>query len=126
MKVKPKEIFVNLPVVLMFDNSEKIPEFASNVNTILHGKVRLKYEDLGVLGGQYVGLFYLQRNDEYHTLREEFINMINLEEIGTTVTDVEEELEQVDSEELDDVTRPVDPEAKPCIDCGGFHSGACQ
>jgi hypothetical protein len=64
MKVKPKEVLVNLPVVLLFNNEDDIPELASNFNTFLHGKVKLKYESLGALNGQFVGLFYLQRNDE--------------------------------------------------------------
>jgi hypothetical protein len=91
MKFKPKEISVNLPVVLLFDDVEKIAEFASNINTILHGKIRLKYEELGVLGGQHVGLFYLNRNNESQTLHDEFMTMINLEEINTTIAEVEEE-----------------------------------
>lgn len=94
MKVKPKEVFVTLPHVVMFDDAEKIPEFAANINTILHGKVRLKYEELGSLSGQYVGIFYLQRNDEYHSLREELVNMINLSEIGETVSDQEPDIEE--------------------------------
>ena len=89
MKVKPKEIFVTLPHVVMFDTTDKIPEFASNINTILHGKVRLKYEELGMLGGQYVGIFYLQRNDEYQTIRDEVMNMILLSEMGSTVSEQE-------------------------------------
>ena len=82
MKINPKEVFVLLPQIIMFDQSEKIPEFASNINTILHGKVRLKYEELGMLGGQYVGIFYLQRNDEFQSLRDEMMNMILLSEMG--------------------------------------------
>lgn len=82
MKIKPKEVLINMPVVLMFDDENKINEFAANVNTILHGKVKVKCEDLGVLGEQHVGLFYLQRNGEYHGLRETFVNMIEGEEVN--------------------------------------------
>lgn len=81
MKVKPKEILVNLPVVLMFDNADKIPEFASNINTIINGKVKIKYEELGVLAEQVVGLFYLQRNGEFQELRDSFMQLIENEEI---------------------------------------------
>lgn len=76
MKVKPKEVLLNLPIVLLFDEDYKIPEFAANINQLMHGKVKVKYEELGVLGEQSVGLFYLQRNDEFAQLRQGFIEMI--------------------------------------------------
>lgn len=84
MKIKPKEVFLNLPIVLTFESEQELPAFASAVNTVLHGKVRLKYDDLGKLGEKIIGLFYLQRNDEYHSLREEFRQMIELEEMNNS------------------------------------------
>lgn len=81
MKVKPKEVLLNLPIVLMFTHGYQIPEFASNINQLMHGKVKVKYEEVGVLGEQYVGLFYLQRNDEFSQLRQEFVTLIEQEEI---------------------------------------------
>jgi hypothetical protein len=81
MKVKPKEILVNLPVVLMFDDNQQIPAFASNINTIINGHVKIKYEELGCLGGQYVGIFYLDRYGEFKQLREEFKTAIEQEEL---------------------------------------------
>lgn len=80
MKVKPKEVMVNLPVALLFDEPWEIASFAANINTILHGKVRLKVEELGVLGGRHVGMFYLDRNAEYHEIRDEFMRLIEQEE----------------------------------------------
>lgn len=80
MKVKPKQLIVNIPIVLGFASPDQIPEFASNINTIINGKVKVKCEDLGLLGDQYMGLFYLQRNNEYQDLRKEFIEMIEQEE----------------------------------------------
>jgi len=62
MKVKPKEVLVNLPVVLTLNQEGEDAALASGFNTFLHGKVRLKYEALGKLGDQYVSIFYLQRN----------------------------------------------------------------
>ncbi len=82
MKVKPKEVLLNLPVALMFDSSEEIPQFAANINTILHGNVRVKYEELGTLGKQEVGLFYLQRNGEFSDLREQFKSLIEAQELA--------------------------------------------
>jgi hypothetical protein len=82
VRVKPKEVMVNLPVVLLFNVEDDIPELASNFNTFLHGKVKLKYEMLGTLNGQFVGLFYLQRNDEFSQLRNEFIRLIEEEQIA--------------------------------------------
>lgn len=81
MKVKPKEVLVNIPVVLLFDTQQEIPDFASNLNTILHGKIKLKYEELGELAGQHVGIFYLDRHGEFQQLREEFRAAIEQEEI---------------------------------------------
>lgn len=82
MKIKPKEVLVNLPIALLFADYHQIPEFASNINQIIHGKVRVKYEELGCLGGQYVGLFYLQRNQEFQEIRDEFKRLIEEEEIA--------------------------------------------
>lgn len=82
MKVKPKEVLINLPVALLFDQPWEIASFAANVNTILHGKTRLKVEELGELGGRSVGLFYLNRNDEYHEIRGEFVRLIEEELIA--------------------------------------------
>lgn len=89
MKVKPKEVLLNLPVVLMFDDGDKIAEFASNINTLIHGKVRVKVEELGTLGGQYVGMFYLQRNGEFSELREQFMQMIEDEQVGVFLVSTE-------------------------------------
>lgn len=109
MKVKPKEIFVNLPIVLLFQDYHEIALFASNVNRIVHGKVKVKYEELGVLGGQYVGIFYMQRNDEYQQIRDEFVNMINLAEMNTTV------IEQVEKPEAN--YSPSYGDGRKCL-CG--------
>jgi hypothetical protein len=81
MKVKPKEVMLNLPIVLLFDQEYKVPEFAANINQLMHGKIKVKYEELGTLGEQFVGLFYLQRNDEFSQLRQEFVELIEQEEI---------------------------------------------
>ena len=77
MKIKPKDVSVNLPIVLAFDpsSSDSIELFASHINAILHGKVRLKYEYLGDLGGNSMAIFYLQRNSEFSELREQFMEI---------------------------------------------------
>jgi hypothetical protein len=82
MKVKPKEVLLNLPVALLFDASDEIAAFAASINTILHGKVRLKAEELGILGGRHVGLFYLQRNNESQQIHDEFMRLIEEEEVA--------------------------------------------
>lgn len=81
MKVKPKEVLLNLPITLMFRDYHEIPAFAENINQLIHGKVKIKCEELGCLGGQYVGLFYLQRNDEFTEMRRTFKEMIEQEEM---------------------------------------------
>ncbi len=83
MKVKPKEVLLNLPVALLFDEPWEIASFASNINAILHGKVRLKVEELGTLGGKCVGLFYLQRNEESQQIHDEFMRLIEQEEVAS-------------------------------------------
>lgn len=82
MKVKPKKILVNLPIVLLFRDYHEIPAFSSNLNTIINGKIKIKYEELGVLGGQYVAIFYLDRYSEFQQLRSEFKTAIEQEEIN--------------------------------------------
>lgn len=98
MKFKPKEVLVNLPTVLTFQNEDEIVQMASAFNTFIHGKVKMKYEVLGVLGGQHVGLFYIQRNNESQQLRDEFVDAINQEEEAThaakTAPAVEEDEER--------------------------------
>lgn len=80
MKSKPKEVMVSVPAVHLFANEGEDAQLASNFNTFLHGKVQLKYEELGMLGGQYVSIFYLQRNNEFTELRAQFMELILREE----------------------------------------------
>ena len=82
MKVKPKEVLLNLPITLMFEDYHQIPAFAENINQLVHGKSKIKYEELGCIGGQYVGLFYMQRNDEFSEMRKVFKQMIEEEELA--------------------------------------------
>jgi hypothetical protein len=80
MKFKPKEVLVNLPTVLTFNHEGEDAALAAGFNTFINGKVHLKYESLGMLGGQYVSLFYMQRNNESQQLRDEFMEAILQEE----------------------------------------------
>ena len=80
MKFKPKEVLVNLPTVLTFTHEGEDATLAAGFNTFISGKVHLKYESLGMLGGQYVSLFYMQRNNESQQLRDEFMGAILQEE----------------------------------------------
>ena len=41
----------------------------------------MKYEVLGTLSGQMLGLFYMQRNNESQQLRDEFMQLIQDEEM---------------------------------------------
>jgi hypothetical protein len=81
VKFKPKEVMVSLPAVHLFTHEGEDAQLAANFNTFIHGKVHLKYESLGVLGGQYVSIFYLQRNEESQQLRDEFVRLIEEEQI---------------------------------------------
>lgn len=82
MKVKPKEVMLNLPIALLFDTQDEADVFASNINTLINGKVKVKMDNVGLLGGRFVTIYYLQRNDEYSSIREEFLRLIETEELG--------------------------------------------
>ena len=97
MKIKPKEILVNLPAAHLFQSEDEMASFASAINTIIFGKSKIKYEALGLLGGQYVGLFYIQRNLESQQIHDEFIRLIEQEEMGSLEQD---EIESEPTKEL--------------------------
>ena len=118
MRVKPKDIQVNLPAVLLFDNQDAIAGQASAVNTFIHGKVKIKYEELGTLGGQYVGIFYIQRNDEFAELRESFMTLIENEEI--TEANLSQARERDDEAWLE---APLTDEEKKAIDDAELEEG---
>lgn len=80
-KVKPKEVMVNVPSVHLFTHEGEDAVLAAAFNTFINGKVHLKYEALGTLGGQYVSIFYLQRNNEFSELRQRFKEIIEQEEM---------------------------------------------
>ncbi len=90
MKIKPKEIMVNLPAAHLFQSEDEMASFASAINTIIHGKVKIKYEILGTLGGQFVGLFYIQRNLESQEIHDEFRRLIEQEEMQVPLSDLEQ------------------------------------
>lgn len=81
MRIKPKEILVNLPIALTFKDYHEIPAFAATINSIIHGKVKVKCEEVGNINEQYIGIFYLQRNGEYQELRNSFLELIENEEV---------------------------------------------
>jgi hypothetical protein len=86
MKIKPKDIMVTVPAVHLFTHEGEDAVLASGFNTFVHGKVHMKYECLGTLGGQYVSIFYLQRNNEFSELREQFMSAILQEEESKHIT----------------------------------------
>lgn len=81
---------VNLPAAHLFNSEDEMAVFASNINTIVFGKVKVKYEMLGLLGGRCVGLFYIQRNNESQLIHDEFIKLIENEEMSQTYIEKEE------------------------------------
>ena len=113
MKVKPKEVLLNLPVALLFDEPWEIANFAANINTILHGKVRLKVEELGSLGGRFVGLFYLQRNNESQQIHDEFMRLIEEEQISEHDASYVPSTEPISEEDVEALH-------SLCFDCDAF------
>lgn len=83
MRFKPKEVMVNLPAVYPFESEDDVVKMAASFNSFVFGKVKMKYEILGNLGGQIMGLFYIQRNHESQQLRDEFMQLIHAEEMNS-------------------------------------------
>lgn len=100
MKVKPKKLLCNLPIYVLFDREDDISLFAANINTILHGKQKLKYEIPGTHAGQLIGLFYIDRTPEYQELRD-FV----LEYMADKEETLEEKAEREREEDLIDLQR---------------------
>ena len=70
MKLKPIEVQVNLPVYFEFETEDELAQMAANINSVLAGRTRVKYEVMGTRGDKIVGLLYLERNREYSELRD--------------------------------------------------------
>ncbi len=94
MKIKPKTLMVNLPIALTFDSWDEIPKFAATINSIVAGRSLLKCEKIGSVEGKHIGIFYLQRNDEFQNLRNSFLNLIDKIEVDLPS---QEELEEDES-----------------------------
>ncbi len=82
---------------------------------MIHGKVRVKVEELGTLGGQFVGMFYLQRNGEFTELSEQFMQMIEQEQLGMPPPEegADDEEDNLD-EELSSKYDPFYGDELPC------------
>lgn len=70
MKIKPKDVSVNLPCHFEFQDEEECAQMAANINSILHGRSRVKYDIMGTKGDMVVGLLYLERWGEYQEYRK--------------------------------------------------------
>lgn len=117
MRVKPKEIMVVLPAAHLFQSEEEMASFASAINTIIHGKVKIKYEMLGQLGGQYVGLFYIQRNSESQEIHDEFIRLIEQEEIRDHFSGEEIFEDELEDDEMSKSDAGTTILHHICLDC---------
>jgi hypothetical protein len=81
MHIKPTQISVTLPTTLFCKNEEEVAKFAADINSIIFGKVKIKYTGMGMISDKYVGILYLQRNQEYQKLYDEFRQLIEDQEI---------------------------------------------
>lgn len=70
MKIKPKDVQVNLPCHFEFKDEDECAQMAANINSVLHGRSRVKYDIMGTRGDMVVGLLYLERWGEYLEYRE--------------------------------------------------------
>jgi hypothetical protein len=116
MKIKPKEVFLNLPAAHLFDNQQDISDCAQATNRFIHGKVKVKFEILGELGGKLVGLFYLQRNDESQEIHDEFVRLIEEEETAGKLLQPDADDEDLNDEEISF----IEQQHLLCNDCQGF------
>lgn len=76
MKVKSKEVLVNLPCHFEFYNEDECATMAANINSVLHGRQRVKYDIMGKRGDMVVGLLYLDRSKEYLDYRNFILKII--------------------------------------------------
>lgn len=70
MKIKPKEVLVNLPCHFEFLHEDECAQMAANINAILHGRTRVKYDVMGTRGDLLICILYTERNREYLEYRE--------------------------------------------------------
>jgi hypothetical protein len=132
MKIKPKSAKINIPAAHLFDCEEEMVSFAAAINTVLFGTLKIKYDVLGKLGEKYVGLFYFQRNEEFHYLRDQFGKLIEQSEINLPI-DEEDDQENIQPSEHHYLCDGCDEEIlhskelEHCGYCGGdWNHGKCE
>ena len=82
MKIKAKQIPLIVPTVIPFDDIFHTTHFAETLNQMIHGKSKIKFEILGKLNYKVMVLFYFTRNSEFHSVKKEFKELIEREEVS--------------------------------------------
>jgi len=73
------KINIKLPITISFIDYHEIPIFKDNINKIFKGIFKIKCEELGLLKGKYVGIFFIKKNDKFHVLKEKILSEIEKE-----------------------------------------------
>lgn len=76
MRIKPKEVQVNLPCHFEFHDESECVQMVSNINAILRGRTQVKYDLMGSRGQMLVGLLYLERSKEYQDYRNFLLKVV--------------------------------------------------
>lgn len=70
MKIKSKKVLIDIPCFQLFDDYHEASIFAQAINEVLHGKEKVKYEEIGMMGSKYVVLFYFHHDKEFIEFRK--------------------------------------------------------
>lgn len=72
MKINPKEVMVNLPTILTFEDYHEIDSALDLFNNIMCKKIKAK--ELFSNNGYYYAIFYLKQDKEYRLMVKEHEN----------------------------------------------------
>ena len=72
VEIKSKYLLSKLPIVIHFKDYHEIPIFAKDVNLILDKDSRISCEEIGMDGMNYLGIFFIEKDDEYLSLKKEW------------------------------------------------------
>lgn len=72
MKVKPKQVLVNVPVILTFYDYHEIRHVEDYFNEVFSGKNKIKSEELQSCNEEYAAIFYFKKDKEYTQLVKEY------------------------------------------------------
>lgn len=78
MKIKPKKVLINIPMILSFDDYHEIDHVKNFYNQLISNK-KIKSKELFSNNYGYSAIFYFKQDDEYKRLIKEY-KQLNKEE----------------------------------------------